>query len=369
MKFRRKMMLVVGVLILMGAGTWLLWPQSTISLTQVDQLGTQIQPVKTVEGRVGSRLERQQLTEAGYQLTAAPNLKFRTAPQAIVVRYRPTLTSQQLQHKLKNYRYIGASFQVLNTGLGRHEQNYNRLANEMDRMRLLLSNDGIHWDRLAVNYPNIAVRDPNIIKIGDRWWIIYTAGLMWTTDFQKWHQVINAGLNPNGQFQKVWAPEIYRAADGTYHVVSANSTDGMTFQLYSYGFSPQTGVITDPQPVNVAGDFPNLIDPHIVYRQGIYELWAKDEQRHQLVRAVSADGMTFTGTQPVALPIRSGEVPEGPTELDHGKQHLLYFDLYDQHETFYGVQAVVLKDDQASSKRVSLQADFLVRHFSVFAMR
>jgi len=269
---------------------------------------------------------------------------------------------------LADYRYIGASFQVLNAGLGRYEQNYNHVASEMDRMRLLLSNDGLHWDRLAINYPNIAVRDPNIIKIGERWWIVYTAGLMWTTDFQKWHQVINSGINPNGQFQKVWAPEIYRAADGSYHVVSANSTDGTTFQLYSYGFNAQTGAMTDPQPINVAGNFPNLIDPHIVYQHGIYELWAKDEQRHQLVRAVSADGMTFTGTQSVALPIRSGQVPEGPTELDRGKQQLVYFDLYNQHETFYGVQAVVFKDNRASSKCVSLKADFLVRHFSVFAM-
>ncbi len=363
------MLLVVGGLILIGTGTWLLWPQTTITVTPLDQLGTQIQPAKTITGRVGSRLDRQQLTEAGYQLSAAPKIKFRITPQTLVVHYRPTLSRQQVARKLKDYRYIGASFQVLNAGLGRYEQNYNQLKSEMDRMRLLLSNDGLHWDRLAVNYPNVAVRDPNIIKIGDRWWIIYTAGLMWTTDFQKWHQVVSPGLNPNGQFQKVWAPEIYRTQAGTYQVVSANSTDGTTFQLYSYTFDPRTGAVAEPQALNVAGNFPNLIDPHIVYQHGIYNLWAKDEQRHQLVRAVSADGITFTGTQPVALPIQSGQVPEGPTELVRGNQAWLYFDLYDQQETFYGVQAVAFKDNRVVSQRKPLQADFMVRHFSVFTMR
>ncbi len=363
------MLLAVSALLLIGAGTWLLWPQSTIKLTMLDQLGTQIQPVKTVRGRVGSRLSQRQLAETGYQISARPKIKFKTTPQARIIRYQPALTGKRLNQKLRDYRYIGASFQVLNAGLGRHEQNYNKLESEMDRLRILLSNDGIHWDRLAVNYPNLAVRDPNIIKIGDRWWVIYTKGLMWTTDFQKWHQVVNPGFDPNQQFQKVWAPEIYRAKDGAYHVVSANSTDGVTFQLYDYGFNPQTGAMTAPQALNVRGNFPNLIDPHITYQHGSYELWAKDEQRHQLVRAVSSDGNTFTGTRAVALPIKVGQTPEGPTELQHGRQNLLYFDLYDQRETFYGVQAVVFKNNQAVSKRYPLQADFMVRHFSVFVMR
>ncbi|MFC6260652.1 glycoside hydrolase family protein [Levilactobacillus fujinensis] len=369
MKLKRKAILIVSSLILIGVCAWLVWPKSTIEVTMLDQLGTQIQPKKVIEGRVGSRLSQKQLSITGYKIGFKPKKRFETKKRKVVVRYKPTANSKQLKREIANYHYIGASFQVLNKGLGRYKQNYKKLTSETDRLRILLSNDGIKWTRLAINYPNIAVRDPNITKVGNRWWIIYTEGLMWTSNFQKWHYVINPGFNLGSQFQRIWAPEIYRLKSGAYRVVSSNSIDGSTFQLYSYSFNSQTGELSDLQKIKVNGDFSNLIDPHVVYQHGVYKLWAKDEQRHRIVRATSIDGNVFKRTKSVTLPIQSGQTPEGPTELYRRKGNLLYFDLYNKHETFYGVQAVIFKNNRVVSKRYPLKADFMIRHFSVFEIR
>ncbi|AYG36897.1 hypothetical protein CFI14_16105 [Lactiplantibacillus pentosus] len=358
----------LGALLLgLVAGSFYFWPSSTIEIVRLDSLGTKIQPNKLIHGKVGFPLSRKRLKIEGYRIQHHPDLRFKQKKYRVEVAYEPRKSASQLTALVRKAKYVGATFQVLNTGLGNQRQNYRRLRSEEDRLRIILSEDGIHWATLETSYPNVAVRDPSIIKLGSKWWIVYTGGAMWTENFRTWHHVY-LNYNPNNQFQKVWAPEFYRLKNGQVYLVAAASTDGVHFKLLRYSFNSKQGTIGAPEQLNVGEtSHNNLIDPHITTSHSGYVLWAKDETRHYLVKASSKDGVKFTNFTRINIKMSAGLTPEGPTTIDKSAHSgLLFFDLYNMQETFTGVHFVKFENDKLISSPTRIKSDFLVRHFSVY---
>lgn len=359
------MLITIGSLVALTY--FFFWPSSTIEIVRLDALGTKIMSNKVVNGKLGFPVKKQSLKLKGYQLVHGEKLRFRHDKYRVKIAYKPIKSTSQVKSSVSQARYVGVTFQVLNNGLNKRRQNYQNLKSEEDRLRIILSDDGIHWKILATNYPNVAVRDPSIIKIGSKWWIVYTNGAMWTENFRTWHHVY-LNYNPNNHFQKVWAPEFYRLKNGQLYVVAACSTDGVHFNLYRFRFDSKHGSVSMPEALNIGNTaHNNLIDPHIMTSRDGYVLWAKDETRHYLVRATSKNGVKFTQFKHIGIKMSSNLIPEGPTTIDeNGHTGLLFFDLYNASETFSGVHVVKFRNDELTTSPIRIRSSFLVRHFGVY---
>ncbi|MCT0195553.1 hypothetical protein [Lactiplantibacillus plantarum] len=360
--------LLIGIIItLLGFR----WPTSTIEISQVDQLGTKITPNKHIKGRVGLKIAPHDLSLSGYKMVSNKKVIFKSQGYAIKIVYKPMDSKKKILKQMKNYRYIGASFQVLNTGLGTNTQNYNKIGPEEDRLRLILSNDGIRWKTMTINYPNVKVRDPDITRIGNKWWIVYTTGAMWTTDFQTWHHKF-WNFDTKHKLRSVWAPEFYHDKNNHWYIIVAASADNVNYRLFRYRFNPSLETISGPEAIEIANSngHVNLIDPHIDFHNNRFELLAKDEQHHYIVSAVSSDGYRFTHFQRLSLGMKTGLIPEGIERIYTSRTHsLVYFDQYNLSETFSGVHVVKFVGNKRVSNPIRLKANFLIRHFSIFDLK
>ncbi|WP_083886638.1 family 43 glycosylhydrolase [Actinoalloteichus spitiensis] len=146
----------------------------------------------------------------------------------------------------------------------------------------------------AYEPPTGLVRDPSVIRHGDRWIVAHTTG--WETgdfalavsdDLAEWrhHTTVEVGA---GWVRNTWAPEFFRdPATGRWHVVVSLSTD-------SYGpFRPHLFTAEDAEltrwsgPVELAGIGPNHIDTFLVHHAGEYHAFAKNETDKVVEHAVA----------------------------------------------------------------------------------
>lgn len=120
------------------------------------------------------------------------------------------------------------------------------------------SNDGIHW-QLIDEFPQLGnLRDGNLAKYGNYYWITGTAGLYRTTDFKSFQSFDCSVIFNNQNYKNIWAPEFFTDLNGNWHLVWGAVSDSR--HIYVADFDPNSGAITNAwQPVNED----HGMDPHI----------------------------------------------------------------------------------------------------------
>ena len=135
------------------------------------------------------------------------------------------------------------------------------------------SDNLVDWNSVAYFTEQLgSLRDASVKKIGGYYYIIGTYALYRTTNF-----VTFEGLDLNlGDFNTIWAPEIFTDLAGNSHIVYCANTDtDANFKLYIADLS-NDGVVSEPsQPITwnkgQQGNVRN-IDPDIYIQDGVYYL-------------------------------------------------------------------------------------------------
>ena len=128
------------------------------------------------------------------------------------------------------------------------------------------SNDAIDWTLIA-EFPQLGnLRDGNIAKYNDYYWITGTTGLYRTKDFQTFKSFDVSFLQRDG-YTDIWAPEFFTDYSDNWHLVWGAVSDSR--HVYVADFDPETGEVTNSwQMVNED----HGIDPHIWKMNGKYYL-------------------------------------------------------------------------------------------------
>ena len=128
------------------------------------------------------------------------------------------------------------------------------------------SNDAIDWTLIA-EFPQLGnLRDGNIAKYNDYYWITGTTGLYRTKDFQTFKSFDVSFLQRDG-YTDIWAPEFFTDYSDNWHLVWGAVSDSR--HVYVADFDPETGEVTNSwQMVNED----HGMDPHIWKMNGKYYL-------------------------------------------------------------------------------------------------
>lgn len=179
------------------------------------------------------------------------------------------------------------------------------------KLYLATSGDGLTWQSLAggalYTAPSGVLRDPSLVFYGEKFWVAYTNDatpqftVLSSLDLLTWSKIADVSMTGVANANHVWAPEWFiDPVTGDIHVFCAVSTTGApgTFQIYEV-HPTNAAMTTWSVPAAVTGtSLPaDIIDPFMVYHDGLYHLWFKDDTTKYLCYASSAtltSGYTVT---------------------------------------------------------------------------
>jgi hypothetical protein len=217
-------------------------------------------------------------------------------------------------------------------------------------MYVYTSTDGLNFSTLKANAytpPSGLVRDPSVLKVGSKYFIVYTNnwtgssfGVASSTNLTTWTYVTTVNVGVSGT-QETWAPEFFVDTDGSVNVIVSLSPNALSSDS---GFRPyrlkatNTALTSWSSATALSGGYAgaNYIDTFIVRYAGYYHAFSKNESTKYIehARSTALGGpYTFVGTGNWA---GWGAVLEGPalTHLDSGTWRI-YMDGYSQHKYFY----------------------------------
>lgn len=212
-------------------------------------------------------------------------------------------------------------------------------------LNLWSSIDGINWNHIGNVYtppsPDI-LRDPSIAKIGNKYYIVYSTGwennyfgLASSTDLLNWTFITNVTIS--SEYDKAWAPELFIDDDGSVHVFVTCSLSGTsTFKICE--LHPTNSDFTSwSSNVQLSGNiYTNVIDAHMVKKDGQYCIWYKNEDTKYIEYAKSNTMLTGYVVQGTGDWAGWGANVEGAfvIALPNGTWRI-YFDSYQENKHYY----------------------------------
>ncbi|MFG6413172.1 beta-galactosidase [Roseateles sp. DC23W] len=177
------------------------------------------------------------------------------------------------------------------------------MATSQNKLSLFSSTDGVTFTSLASEAyqpPKDLLRDPSIIRGADGlYYIAYTTnwdgstfGIAKSADLKTWSHVGDVTVKLPG-VTNVWAPEWFRDADGSLHLVMSLSKGGTKGPFAAYTVKAlDAGFTKFADPVPMAGLDKNYIDTFVVLDGGRYTAFVKNETTKviELATAPSLNG-------------------------------------------------------------------------------
>lgn len=186
------------------------------TIRYVDKYGASITPDR--QARIASTPFK--LNVSGYRFKS---VYYSRQQHLLISRYVPAKDPLAM---VKHAKYIGVTFQPTTVPIANDTQkdpfilsrNYHGVQSGRDTLRILIGDSYNKYQVLSANYPAISVRDPSIMKNGKTYYIIYTRGLISTTDFMHWRQIGWPAI-PGNDYSQDWAPEFVKTNNGKLYVV------------------------------------------------------------------------------------------------------------------------------------------------------
>lgn len=170
------------------------------------------------------------------------------------------------------------------------------MATSQDRLSLFTSADGISFTSLGSEVyqpPKGLLRDPSILRTADGQYVVaYTTGWSGTTfgiarsaDLRHWTHVADVAVNLPG-LTNVWAPEWFRDADGSVHLVVSLSRGGTKGPFAAHILKALDASLTRfGAPAPMQGLDRNFIDTFVIRHDGRYVAFTKNETTKFIERA------------------------------------------------------------------------------------
>ena len=223
--------------------------------------------------------------------------------------------------KIKKYRYLLSTFKAHNDS----DQN--------SRLELLLSNDGVKWDKLQINAPNLTIRDPFIYQ-KDGVYYVFATNLITDTEFKYFkttnlidYEVISYPYTGLNNYVDKWAPSIFEDNNDLYMTISL-SDDGSVPHLRQYYSKLDENFLPISWKEFKIKNTLNIYDGHIFKDNGKYFLYYKKSDDNKKGVEISVcdtiDG-TFT---PLGI-IETDDLKEAPFITSINGVPRLYLDTYE----------------------------------------
>ncbi|PTM21421.1 hypothetical protein DA798_10215 [Lactobacillus sp. PFC-70] len=274
---------------------------------------------------------------------------------------------------LAGKKYVATAFQVMDKEVSGGEQT----DSYEDRMRIIYSNNGKEWHRLAVDYPNIMIRDPSMIHVGKWWYVIATNRVfLRTSDFKHWHKL--NWYDGTTKFGAIWAPSFFKDKDGNAHIVCSATYPGQSnFQIFVSDFDTEKGSMVGNWRKVTGGyldqlDNSGVIDPHITVINNKYYLWCVRRDDTDLLMLVSDNNFdAFTNRDVKLTPPKKtvNDAYEAPaTSIFKENSVLLYYDQYRQNKSKFIYSGEHVRELELDGMQLSnskpVSSDFLIRHMN-----
>lgn len=129
---------------------------------------------------------------------------------------------------INKYKYLMTTFQA------------DSVSDDNSKLVILLSNDGITWDNLNINYQSRKLRDPQVFKKGEYYYITATNLLrndsiiyIRTKNFVNFDEIVMpyTGL---AQYKAIWAPSVFKSGKNYYMTVSLSLDDSSIYYMNQY---------------------------------------------------------------------------------------------------------------------------------------
>lgn len=311
------------------------------------------------------------LKQSGYHLK---RMQYHHDRRLLIVTYR---SGKNVLAQVKKAKYVGVTFQPTIVPITNHSQtdpfnlsrSYNGNDSGRDTLRILVGDSFDNMKVLNANYPAVNVRDPSIMKQGKRYYIIYTRGLMYTKDFNHWHQV-SWPTDKRFIASMDWAPEFVRDHQGNTEVIMSVCDRGSSrHQLAIASF--KDGHVQSNW-TKLTGNLPeNTIDPNLQYAHGKYWLCCKNEKTRQLVIGTANKISGPYQMSKINIKNPQGYSLEGPEALINRKHIRIFFDTYklpkNSAPAFYGLHYVEYnlkgnKNSWSGMKPVQTTPSIIFRH-------
>lgn len=349
----------------------------TLYISVVDEYGTPIRPIHNLQGTVFTKYTYTLPEIDGYTTQSSETITglFPYRSKNIKINYKSQTSESNILNQVNSAKYVSAAYEMLNyEPTNDYQVDVMNENGGINRLRIMTSNNGIDWETLPTNYPNVAVRDPSIIKYKDTWYICYTNGLMSTTDFVNW-EILDWPLSEKYEYQ--WAPEFFiDPVTNNYYVIMSNQEYGhdisSALNTYICNFDPETGIIDNEwQQITGPGIPENSLDAHIDYIDGNYYLWYKENFSKTLHLTISNN--LFGGYESYESNVHEDSLIsyEGQftVPLDSNPDEVrLYVDPYIKEFTAYrGIYYLDSSDNMTNwTSPKPINTSFLARHFSVW---
>lgn len=269
MKKAKYILLILLVIVLVGIS------MHHTTIRSVDKYGASIAPDQSIRLiKVPIKLT----DHHGYHLK---KLSYSKDQHKIIATYQPAKSALS---QIKRSKYVGVTFQPTTVPIVNRQQTdpfilnrkYQGSNSARDTLRILAGNSYNNLTEVAANYPAVNVRDPSIVRINNRYYIIYTRGLMYTSDFEHWHQISWPKIR-GYQFAQDWGPEFVKGPTSKYYVIMSACADNESkHRLIITSFSKNGEIGTHWFPIS--GNLPNnCIDPSMQYVNNKYYLVCKNE--------------------------------------------------------------------------------------------
>ncbi|MFV0564886.1 MAG: family 43 glycosylhydrolase [Flavobacteriaceae bacterium] len=223
-----------------------------------------------------------------------------------------------------------------------------------------LSSDGFNYYALNGNKPIIdskhisssgGVRDPHILRskdgktfymvvtdlyVPEQGWNNYAMVLMKSTDLINWtHTIINIPETYPEEFgdvKRVWAPQTFYDDKTDQYMVywSMLGSNGPDIIYYAYANNDFTGLATAPKQLFYSPTNSACIDGDIVYKDGTYHLFFKNESDGGGIRKAVSKNLTEGYVQQEGFYDQTDAAVEGSGifKLINSNEYILMYDMY-----------------------------------------
>lgn len=307
----------------------------------------------------------------GYKLD---KLSYKGTEQLVLAKYK---VAENPLNQVRKAKYLGVTFQPTTVPItnGTQQDPFilsrqydNGQQSGRDTLRILVGNRYGRFKVLSANYPAISVRDPSIMRQGKTYYIIYTRGVLATTDFNHWRKVKWPPIS-GFEYSQDWAPEFVQGDHGKQYVVMSVKKENNTHhQLMITSFSNgKVGKMWIP----ITGNLPvNTIDPNIQNYNGQFYLFCKNETTRQLVMGTASNLTGPYKMEKVKLPFAKVKSVEGPEALISNGVIRLMFDTYDTGRNgvvaFHGLHYIERDIDRRNWRKMKkVESPIVTRHGQV----
>ena len=229
-----------------------------------------------------------------------------------------------------------------------------------EAIRYALSRDGYNYQALNNNQPIIdskeisssgGVRDPHILRgedgktfymvvtdlyVPEQGWNNYAMILMKSTDLINWSSnIVNIPQTFPKEFsdiKRVWAPQTFYDKDTDQYMVywSMLGDKGPDIIYYAYANKDFTGLSTVPKQLFYSPTNSACIDGDIIYKDGKYNLFFKNESSGGGIRKAVSDKLTEGYVQQEGFFDQTDAPVEGSGifKLIDSDEYILMYDMY-----------------------------------------